>query len=184
MSNQATQKSNQARPARSYIARAIPARGGGFYAQWAAPGLIPDLVYDRRPIPNTGELRDGGPLVFEHENAATATAMATLFNALNSRKRVTSPDMRYAKMWGPDFAAELSDTGLTVSEFALLWGTFPDRILSDWIDEASPRGVPFPMWWVLELLKDPATRQKALEIAAKHVQPRSPRATADSGDRQ
>jgi hypothetical protein len=147
------------KPARNYIAKAIPT-ARGFLAQWAAPGLVPDWVYE-----------GDAPQVFSNEEEAAAKARKVLFDALNSRRRSTFKKSRYDKMTGPELAVAIAGANLSPSEFAALWGTDQDRVLA-WFDDAENMGVPFPLWWAVELLKNPDNLALARRIVADHTEAR------------
>jgi hypothetical protein len=83
---------------------------------------------------------------------------------------------RFEKMSGPDFAVALAEVGLSPTEFAALWGTDQDRVLS-WFDDAEERGVPFPMWWILELLRISGNISLAHQVAQQHIEARKPETT-------
>jgi hypothetical protein len=163
---------NMHKPARTFIARAVDAPGGGYNAIFAGPGMLPALVMKYGDPDQPAAAED--PEWFKTKADAEARARKVLFDALNSRPRTNSSTMRYPTMPGPDFAAELREVGLSPGEIAHLWGTNQDRVQTDWIDEASNTRVPFPMWWVLELFKDKANLEKVKAIVAQRATVKGP----------
>lgn len=146
------------KPSRHFIARAIPT-GTKFRAAWAAPGLLPDYVYD-------GDV----PELFNTAEAAEAKAKDVLLSALNARagtkvSRTGKPEIS-KRMTGSEFAVLLAEAGLEPSEFAQMWGTTSERVLS-WIDDE--QDVPFPIRWALHLLKRPEAMEQAVAIVEANV---------------
>lgn len=74
------------KPSRTFIAKALPARGapGKFYAQYSLPNLIPNYVRSS----DIGEESDEGgnvPILFDSEDEAEAEAAFTILDILNNR---------------------------------------------------------------------------------------------------
>jgi len=65
-------------PAEEYLARAVHASDGCYYAIWAAPGWVPTFVLS----PN-----GDGAEIFTDINSAEAKAREELFNILNANLR-------------------------------------------------------------------------------------------------
>jgi hypothetical protein len=147
------------KPAKNYLAKAVPVSGGsGFYAQWAAPGMVPDFIYVDR---------DGNtPRIFEQAAAAEIAALRTMFNALNTRRTSKDKQEVSQKMSGPEFAVKLAEANIGPTLWAQLFGSKYDRVI-DQIDGAID--VPFPVHWILEILKDPAALKRAIEITAQNI---------------
>lgn len=131
---------NDNKPAKKYIARAIP-HGGFFYAQWAAPGMVPKYVLER-----------GNRAVFDTHEEAEEAARYHLFNALNSVRdgRISGKPERYRKMTAAEGAVLLAEAGLTPSFFAFLYGTSRERVLK-WIDGVEDW--PHPARLLLKIFK-------------------------------
>lgn len=60
-------------PRTEYMASAVYAADGYYYAAYAAPGWVPEFVYD-----------DQGPSIFQEIKDAEARAREMLFNTLNA----------------------------------------------------------------------------------------------------
>ena len=65
-----------------------------------------------------------------------------------------------------EFAAELAETGLQPGEWARLWGSKPDNVLA-WL--SGERDVPFPIRWVLPVLRIPGALATAVRITDDHT---------------
>lgn len=133
-------------PAKLYIAKAVRARGGGWLAQWAAPGQIPRFV-----------LKGDLPEEFKSAADAEAAAAICLVDALNSRPRGTwKMDREF--MGGAELSRRCGEVGIGPADFALIFGSRHDRVLDMFSGSREP---PFAVWWALELFKD----EKALATA-------------------
>jgi hypothetical protein len=153
-------------PAKAFVAQAVDRGDGTFNAIWASPGLIPDYVYEGKD-----------PEIFHHPELAEAKARKVMFDALNSRapaaRRAYVPnqpgqrqDVTFEKMSAAEFAQALALAEITKPEMAFLWGTRPDRVDGWTVGKDNP---PFPMWWVLHLLRDPTVFDRVMNIAEQHV---------------
>jgi DNA-binding transcriptional regulator YiaG len=152
------------KPSRHYIAKAVPC-DNGFHARFSAPGLYPRLV--ARP--------HSEPTIFEYEAEAEIAAMTALFGILNAPRETQSrgKDMRYQKLSGPEFAVLLAESGLSLTLFAYLYGTSPDRAQS-WIDGVD--SAPHPARILLEIFKrHPELVDEAEDITAAVTTERRPR---------
>ncbi|NEV75496.1 hypothetical protein DYI24_00170 [Rhodopseudomonas sp. BR0C11] len=149
--------------AKRYIAQAVPLGEDPcqFNAIWAAPGQVPNFVYE-----------GDDPEVFSTADDAEAKARKVLFEALNARRPArqayvpNQPGLRRAvkflKMTGEEFAVAQAAADLTDAEIAFAWGTTPDRVVR-WKSGAD--AVPFAMHWVLPLLKDEKNYEFVLDVA-------------------
>ncbi|WBU27559.1 hypothetical protein OOZ54_12725 [Rhodopseudomonas palustris] len=149
--------------AKRYIAQAVPLGDGGrqFRAIWAAPGQVPNFVYE-----------GDDPEIFLTAEDAEAKARKVLFEALNTRRPArqayvpNQPGLRRAvkflKMTGEEFAVAQTEADLTDAEIAFAWGTTPDRVVR-WKSGAD--AVPFAMHWVLPLLKNDKNYEFVLDVA-------------------
>lgn len=148
------------RPSKEFIIEAIPAQTSrGFYGLFAYPGRIPEYVKE-----------DDRAKLFLTSQEAVSEAAAILVYFLNDRL-VPSPQLRFTHMGGGDFAVALRELDLTVTEFAPMYGTTPERV-HQWID--GTKEVPFPMWLVLETLRAPGGIEVARRIVRKHADLRRP----------
>lgn len=149
------------KPSRSYIAKGIPhpqgAGGYGWIAQWAYPGMPPELLRDE----------NGAVQLYRTKADADAAAAMGLVDKLNSRNRTIdppkvrpeegrahgtrSPRDRYTKLTGEEFMTLLAEAGLDPGFFAYLYGTSPDRIVK-WADGIDM--VPHPVRILLEIFKE------------------------------
>lgn len=134
----------------------------GFVARYWAPGISPGDIRN----PGTGEI-----VVFETESDAKAAGADRLFDVLNApRLRVVSrsgKQEKYQKLSGPEFAALLRESGLTLTLFTYLYGTNERRVLQ-WIDGRDKDGkeelAPHPVRVMLELFK---ARPENIDYAEK-----------------
>lgn len=155
---------------RTFLAKALPnPSGGGFIAQWAAPGFAPRIVFDAAT---------GGTAVFETKRDAEAEARRVLFNSLNSapppRARAFVPnspgpqqDVLFQKMGAGEFAAKMAEADITIPEMAFIWGTKPERV-DNWIKGID--AVPFAMHWVLPLLAKEEVYDTAMNASEHHIE--------------
>lgn len=152
------------KPAKKFLAVAVHA-GGGFLAQWAAPGLIPDYVRDY-----STRTQNPPPLVFESEDAAEFAALRAMRNAMNDRKRSGSgktKDVHFDKMTGGELAVAIAEVpGMDFELMADLCGYTLDY-LNQIIDEM--KSVPFIMRWAVPLLARHDNLDFAIQAAAKHM---------------
>jgi DNA-binding transcriptional regulator YiaG len=134
------------KPAKSYVANAIPnPNGDGYLAQFAPPGLIPRIVLNSA---------DNSPAVFSRERLAEAEARRVLFNMLNSgppRESVTKDKLAaYQKLTGPEFAILLAEIDVSPTWLAFIMATNYQRVM-DWISGA--QDVPHTARVILEIFK-------------------------------
>lgn len=170
MLDQITEDLMASKPSRRYIAQAMlagPTPEDGYYAVWAAPGMIPDYVYFRNP--KTGEITPR-PTKYRTEAEALSAARSTLIGALNNRaetklERSSKPAVS-KKMTGAQLAVALAEADISPTEFAQMWGTSVERLMSMMDDE---QDVPFPMRWALELLKLPGAIELVVKIVDENI---------------
>jgi DNA-binding transcriptional regulator YiaG len=149
-----------------YSIKAVPLPKGGFLGEYAFPGVRPYYVSDR-----------GQPTVHGSEAEALTSAAIALTNALNNRPRQRGKPERYTKLTGPEFAALLSETGITPTFFAELYGTSSARIV-EWMDSVTD--VPHPVRLLLEIFRrDPGAIDTAEAITKTATVARSPRGTTE-----
>jgi len=114
--------------------------------------------------------RPGPPQVFPTEAAAEAEARRVLFEALNTRNEIkkranTKPEISI-KMTGDEFAVALAEAEIDPKDIAQMWGTSVERIIS-WLE--GEQDVPFPLRWVLPLLRLPGAKELAMGIVEANV---------------
>lgn len=149
--------------AKLYVANAIPTDGGGWLAQWAAPGQIPRYVLD-----------GDKPEIFDDEADAEYAAAICLVDALNARPRGNwKVDREF--MDGAELSRLCGEIGIGPTDFALIFGSRQERVLDMFSGSREP---PFSAWWALELFKTPSLLDKAKKIAREHTRPQS----RDGGD--
>jgi hypothetical protein len=143
------------KPARRYIATAVPTPNRrGWWAQWAAPGLVPRYVMD-----------GDQPQTFNTPGAAEVSAMKVLFDALNSRPAGTWKGRR--EVMGPaELAHDLAAADVTPTDFSRIIGSRQDRVM-DMLNGA--REIPFFCWWLLPEMKDQEFTDRIFEIAMQHT---------------
>lgn len=148
---------NNAPILRRYVAEAVELHGGwkGWGARFGFPGGSVDWVYD-----------GDSPQVFRSQEDAENAARRVLVESLNSRTRFKDKREISTKMTGDEFAAELAEAGIPLSHFAQMWGTKHDRVVQ-WIQGEAD--VPFPLRWVLCLLRKPRAVEEAQAIVAENV---------------
>lgn len=153
------------KPARRFIAEGRLLRRGrnvpGWAGYWAFPGMIPDYV--RQP--------DDAIREFDDEESAAIVAKLTLANALINRRTDTDKPERYQHFTPEDFAVELREAGITPTQFARLYGTTQDMVVTDWLGGLRP--IPHPARVLLGLFKrHPETIAIAEAVTEKHTTPR------------
>jgi hypothetical protein len=112
------------KPARRYVAKALPLDTGGYLAHFAFPGVPPRYVLQERPC-------------WSYSNRLATqrkAARACLFDALNSRPSDRSKRERYRLMSGAELADMVRAVGITPTFFCYLWGCSTERFFS-WVDE-------------------------------------------------
>lgn len=153
---------NNAPILRRYVAEAkrLPSIDGVgvryFHAVFGFPGGRVDYVRDALDT----------PAVYPDHETAENEARRVLIEALNSRSRFNSKREISTKMTGDEFAAELAETGIPLTDFAQMWGTKQDRVVQ-WIQGEAE--VPFPLRWVLKMLRRPEAVEQARSIVAENV---------------
>jgi hypothetical protein len=157
------------KPARRYIAKALPLATGGYLAHFAFPGVPPRYVE-----------RDGQPVTFESARDAEDTARECLFEALNNRPSEGTKRERYRLMSGTEFADAVRAAGITPTFFAYLWGTTTERFFQ-WVDQTPDKSgrVVSPPHGVRLLLETwrrfPQTIDLAEVLTEQNTSERSPR---------
>ena len=126
-------------PARRHIAQAVIFEDK-YLGQFAFPGMIPDYVRYK-----------GEPARFMSTANAITAAKITLAEALMARYVSGDKPERYRFIDGAEFAAELHAAGITPTLFAEVYGTTPDRVVTDWID--GTRDIPHPARVLVGLFK-------------------------------
>ncbi|MDR6954171.1 hypothetical protein J2X65_003539 [Ancylobacter sp. 3268] len=109
------------KPASRLIAKALP-RGSQFAAQFALPGLVPDLVRDR-----------AGVCLYDDERAAEIAAKEAVLRLYDSRTRDTRKAGGYQRLTGAELADLIEKMDTTVTYFSELAG-FPQSRVMGWID--------------------------------------------------
>lgn len=109
------------KPASRRITKALP-RGDQFAAQFALPGLVPDLVRER-----------GAVVLFSSEREAEVASMEAVLRLYDSRTSDTRKAGGYRRLAGADLAALLAEIGMTPTRFAEIAG-FPQSRIMGWID--------------------------------------------------
>ena len=146
---------NNAPVLRHYVAEAVPSLGGTFLARFGFPGGVVDFV-----------LEGNKPSVYRSAAAAENAAARVLVESLNSRQRFGSKRELSSKMTGDEFAAELAETDIPLSDFAQMWGTKQEKVVG-WIQGEAD--VPFPLRWVLRILRRPGAIEEAQKIVAENI---------------
>jgi hypothetical protein len=126
-----------AKPATRLIAKAL-ARGDLFAAQFALPGLVPDLVRQR-----------GSVHLFPDERSATAAAQEAVIRLYDSRTRDERKAGGYTRLTGAELAVLLGEIDVTVTYFAELSG-FPQSRVIGWID--GEQDIPHSVHVLVKLL--------------------------------
>lgn len=109
------------KPASRLIAKALP-RGPKFAAQFALPGLVPDLV------------RQGGAAQqYDTERDAEIAAMEAVIRLFNSRTIDTRKAGGYRRLTGAELAVLLDQLNITPTYFAEIAGVPQHRVMK-WLD--------------------------------------------------
>ena len=157
------------KPAKRYVAKALPLATGGYLATFAFPGVPPRYVQ-----------REGQPDRFDSARDAEQAARECLFDALNSRPSEGTKRERYRLMSGVEFADAVRACGITPTFFAYLWGTTTERFFQ-WVDgtpDKSGRVVspPHGVRLLLETWRQfPETIDLAENVTEQNTSERSPR---------
>ncbi|CCF19114.1 protein of unknown function [Pseudorhizobium banfieldiae] len=109
------------KPASRLIAKALP-RGDRFAAQFALPGLVPDLVRD-----------SGGVKLFPTEAAAESAAKDAVIRLFDSRTVDTRKAGGYVRLTGAELAVLLDEINITPTYFAEIVGVPQARVMK-WLD--------------------------------------------------
>jgi hypothetical protein len=109
------------KPASRLIAKALP-RNGQFAAQFALPGLVPDLVSGR-----------DGVRLFPTERDAHIAAQEAVIALYESRTRDTRKAGGYRRLTGAELALLLNEINITPTYFAEIAG-FPQSRVMGWLD--------------------------------------------------
>lgn len=143
------------KPASRLIAKALP-RGDKFAAQFALPGLTPDLVS-----------RNGKPELFDTEDAADIAALRAVVALYNSRTIDERKAGGYRRMTGAELAVQLNKLsageGVTPTYFAELTG-YPQHRVMKWLD--GEQDIPHSVHLAAILLEDPENFEIAAKLAA------------------
>lgn len=129
-------------PSTHYFAKALPAREGGYTAQYGIPGLLPTRLKDET----------GAIAVFTDAETAEFEAARAMIAVLNSRSqslRGRDKPERYRKLTPAELADLLAKANLTPTFFAYLYGTDPGRVLK-WLE--GNEDIPHPARIMLEVL--------------------------------
>jgi DNA-binding transcriptional regulator YiaG len=139
------------KPSRTAFAKAVPLRTGGYRAQYALPGLLPEFVINE----------NGRPIIYDTAGYAESDSARALIHALNSRLRYTRKAGQTEAMSAADFAVALAESGMSAIEFSQVLGVPEDRVMK-WLNAAAD----IPHWarLVLELCLDPETQDRAFDI--------------------
>lgn len=109
------------KPASRLIAKALP-RGDKFSAQFALPGLVPDVVRTRE-----------GVVTFDRERDAEIAAMEAVIRLFDSRTIDTRKAGGYVRMAGAELAVLLDEIEITPTYFAEIAGVPQHRVMK-WLD--------------------------------------------------
>lgn len=125
------------KPASRRITKALP-RGSKFAAQFALPGLVPDLVRER-----------GSVRLFDNEREAEIAAMEAVLTVYDSRTRDTRKAGGYRRLTGAELASLIERMDTTPTYFAELAG-FPQSRVMGWID--GEQDIPHSVHMLAELM--------------------------------
>lgn len=134
----------ETQPSTHYFAKALPARDGGFTAQYGMPGLLPTRLKD-----DTGNVA-----LFDTADEAEYEAMRAMIAVLNTRSMsLRGRDKRewYRKLTPAELAVLIGKAGITPTFFAYLYGTDPSRVLK-WLEGLED--IPHPARILLQILID------------------------------
>jgi len=144
--------------------------GGGYIAEYYAPGLVPEAVKE-----------NGKVAIFPDKASAELAAYRVRDTILNTPRRYSdvksnAKNGRYDRLTGPEFAALLQETGITLTLFSEIYGTTMKRAFS-WIDGKNDKGeaefAPHPARVLLELFKaNPRNIDVAEDVTHKATTPR------------
>lgn len=125
-------------PASRRISKALP-RGDKFTAQFALPGLIPDLVRDPQ----------GNPREYDTERDAEIAAMDALMRVYDSRTIDTRVAGGYKRMTGSELAVAIEDLNTTPTYMAELVGVPQHRVMK-WLD--GEQDIPHSVHVIIKLM--------------------------------
>jgi DNA-binding transcriptional regulator YiaG len=131
---------NSDKPAKTVIAKALK-MGGGYVAQFALPGLLPDVVSE-----------GGHPKVFYSEDKAVAAANETVVKLLQSRLIDSRRPQETKRITAAEFAVLLAEADITPTWFAEIYGTSQEKVIK-WLDGQDD--VPHAAYLLVTLMKKP-----------------------------
>ena len=111
------------KPASRPIAKALPTKRGTYHAQFALPGLIPELFQDRT----------GRKVEFESEKEAEQAAKSAVFGLLETRTYDTRKAGPYARLKPANLGVLLRDADVSPTEFARIYGVPQSRVIK-WLE--------------------------------------------------
>ena len=160
------------KPAKQFLFDVVPTGDGKYWAQWAAPGMIPDYV---RVYTEDSKLEERE--VFDTEEEAEHRALWVMFRAMNARYKrdsmgrvVSGKNVRHIVPTGAEAAAMMHDADIKPHKLAHLWGSKTTDVGLEWVDGVRP--VPFAMWYLIPLLADPKVREFIFNTVAEYTKPR------------
>ncbi|MCZ4270749.1 hypothetical protein [Maritalea porphyrae] len=143
------------KPAKRFFAKAMPANGGGFHAQYAAPGLVPGYV-----------MVGGQRQKFNTEFEATFTAQKVLIEVLQNR--IDAPELRdkYQLASANELSEALDNADISPQFFSWLTGARPRTVLG-WLDGSMV--IPHHAFLLSQLGVDQATLDTMEEITKSRI---------------
>jgi hypothetical protein len=146
------------KPASRLIAKALP-RGDKFSAQFALPGLVPDVVRNREGI-----------VTFDRERDAEIAAMEAVIRLFDSRTIDTRKAGGYTRMTGAALAVMLDTLDITPTYFAEIAGVPQHRVMK-WLD--GEQDIPHSVHVMAKLMAMNEANFKLAEKITEETQDRS-----------
>lgn len=125
------------KPASRRISKALP-NGNRFTAQFALPGLVPDVVRDA-----------SGIVFFDDERSAEIAAMEALMRLYDSRTIDSRSAGGYKRMKPVDLALAIDQLDTTPTYFAEIVGVSQERVMK-WLD--GEQDIPHSVFVLTNLL--------------------------------
>lgn len=147
------------KPSKRFFAKALPANGGGFHAQYAAPGLVPGYV-----------MLGGEKEVFNTEFEAHFAAQKTLIEILQSRLDRPEYRARYKMTTANELSEALDNADITAQRFSWLSGSVPKRVMG-WLDGTFD--IPHNVYMLALLLADEDVEERVANWTDERTEDRN-----------
>lgn len=142
-------------PASRRISKAL-ARGDKFAAQFALPGLVPDLVK-----------KDGRVVLFDNERDAEVAALEATARVYDSRTIDTRKAGGYRRMTGAELSSDIATLDISLTYFAEIAGV-PQHRAMKWID--GEQDIPHSVHVLVKLMLQSKSNLELAERVTREAQ--------------